>query len=119
KAARGLPRDAAFVGPRKEMEGMLRPPHPELVGLLSIIKREVVGMRCHSAAGIELRYAVFRPGPDSSDLGACYDQDGTVYVPEDLVQLDERFADLIALHEYLEVQYKRAGRPHASAHRRA
>ena len=100
---------------------MLKFPHAELVRLVDSVKRAVVGTLCSTVAGRELRYALFRPGPETSDLGGggCYDQEGKVYIPEDLAALDERFGELIALHESLEVQYKRAGRPHAYADRRA
>ena len=97
---------------------MLRLPHPEMAGLINTIKRNVFTTRHGMVAATELSYAVFHPGSDTPDL-AFYDEDGTIYIPEHLVAFDERYADLIAFHEHLEIRHKLAGRTHAYAHRRA
>ncbi len=97
---------------------MLRLPHPEVAALLDPIKRDVIRIEQPTVADTALSYAVFRSEADTPDL-AFYDTDGTIYIPEDLVQFDEQYAQLIALHEHVEIQHKRAARPHAYAHRRA
>ena len=96
---------------------MLRLPHPEMAGLINTIKRNVLTTRRSMVSATELSYAVFHPGSDTPDL-AFYDEDGRIYVPEHLVAFDERYADLLAFHEHLEVRHKLAGRSHAYAHRR-
>ena len=100
---------------------MLRLPHPELVEMVNAIKRNVVGTRRARVAGHDLTYAIIRRDPDLPvpDLGACYDTDGALYLPDDLVNEDEQVADLTAYHEHVEVRHKLAGRSHAYAHRRA
>jgi hypothetical protein len=97
---------------------MLRLPHPEAAALLDPIKRDVIRIEQHTVADTALSYAVFRSEAHTPDL-AFYDTDGTIYIPEDLVQFDQHYAHLIALHEHVEIQHKRAARPHAYAHRRA
>jgi len=97
---------------------MLRLPHPEAAGLLDAIKRDVIRTEQQIVADIALSYAVFRSGADTPDL-VFYDEDGTIYIPAELVQFDEQYAHLIALHEHVEIQHKRAGHPHAYAHRHA
>jgi hypothetical protein len=97
---------------------MLRLPHPDTAGLLAAIKREAISTRHRMVAGAALSYAVFRSGAATPDL-AFYDEDGTIYIPEDLIEFSEQYADLIAFHEHVEIQHKRAGRSHAYAHRRA
>ena len=99
-------------------EEMLRLPHPERAALIDAVKRNLVGKRHSVVAGVELCYAVFSPGLETPDF-AFYDEDETIYIPEDLVRVDPQFAELIALHEHLEIQHKSAGRSHAYAHRRA
>jgi hypothetical protein len=96
---------------------VLRLPHPELAATLDRIKNDVVDARGNVVGDVEVSYAIYRPGPDTADLGACYDEDGTIYIPEDLVKFDELYADLVALHEHVEIQLKLAGRSHAYAHR--
>lgn len=83
----------------------LRLPHPELAGVLDTIKNNVVGARHNVVADVKVSYAIYRMGPSTADLGACYDEDGTIYIPEEFVQIDKSFADLIALHEHTEIQH--------------
>lgn len=97
---------------------MLRLPHPELAGLIEEIKRHVVGTRCATVAGAEVRYSVFRSGEEAPNM-AFYDEGGAIYISEDMVVPDARIADLTAYHEHVEIRHKRAGRSHAYAHRRA
>ena len=97
---------------------MLRLPHADAARLISTIKCNVLATRHTVVVGSELSYAVFRAGTDTPDL-AFYDEAGTIYLPDDLVALDGRFADLIAFHEHIEIRHKRVGRAHAYAHRRA
>jgi hypothetical protein len=87
--------------------------------LVATFKANVVGDRQSAIPGADLRYLLFRQDPGWSGEFGGYDEDGTIYVAAELACLDERFADLIALHEQLEVRYKVAGRSHAYAHRRA
>ena len=97
---------------------MLRLPHADAARLISAIKRDVLNTRHTVVVGSHFSYAVFRSGTDTPDL-AFYDEAGTIYLPDDLVALDGRFADLIAFHEHIEIRHKRVGRAHAYAHRRA
>ncbi|MGH2587410.1 MAG: hypothetical protein ACRDJE_21045, partial [Dehalococcoidia bacterium] len=60
----------------------LRLPDRGLVEHLDLIRRNVVGNRLAVVAGLDLDCAVFRPDPGGPSLGACYDEDGTVYVPK-------------------------------------
>jgi hypothetical protein len=87
--------------------------------VVDTMKANVIGDRQSAIPGADLRYRLFRTRPDQPDPGGGYDEGGAIYVSADLVHFDERFADLIALHEQLEVRYKAAGRSHAHAHRRA
>jgi hypothetical protein len=97
---------------------MLRLPHTEFAALLEPIKRAVIRFEQRTVADIALSYAVFRSEADTPDL-AFYDTDGTIYIPEHLMQFDQQYAHLVVLHEQVEIQHKRAARPHAYAHRRA
>jgi hypothetical protein len=97
----------------------LRLPDPSIAEQLRVIQRNAIGTQHSAVAGLELDYTIFRADPGSPSLGACYDEDGTVYIPEALVQADKRHADLIAFHEHAEIRHKRAGRSHAYAHRHA
>lgn len=98
---------------------MLRLPHPELLPIVERVKDKVISTRRATVAGTEITYAVFRHVADLPNDGAWYDTDGALYVAEDLVAWDEQVADLTAYHEFEEVRHKKAGRPHAYAHRRA
>ena len=69
-------------------------------------------------ADIPLSCAVFRYGGNTPDL-AFYDEAGTIYIPAELIELNEQYAHLSALHEHVEIQHKLASRSHAYAHRRA
>lgn len=84
---------------------------------LAAIRRNIVGDRRCTVAGTEVRYAIFRR--ESGGPGACWGEDGTVYIPDELLERDESRADLTALHEQTEYQHRALGRPHAYAHRRA
>jgi hypothetical protein len=97
---------------------MLRLPHPELAGLIQAIKRDAVETRVATVAGTEVHYSVFRSGEQAPDV-AFYDEDGVIFVSENLVDADPRSADLTAYHEHIEIRHKLAGRSHAYAHRRA
>jgi hypothetical protein len=77
-----------------------------------------VGTRQKVVGDVAVSYLIFRARPDAVDLGGCYDETGTVYISEVLVQHDERYADLVALHEHVGIRHKRAGRNHTYAHRR-
>ncbi len=89
-----------------------------MAGLINTIKGNVVTTRHGVVDTAEFSYAVFHPGSDTPDL-AFYDEEGRIYVPQRLVAFDERYADLVAFHEHLEIRHKLAGRSHAYAHRRA
>jgi hypothetical protein len=97
---------------------MLRLPHPEAATLFEAIRRSVVRHEARDVAGVSVSYDVFRTEAETPDL-AFYDETGTIYIPDALIQFNEHYAHLIALHEHVEVQHKRAGRAHAYAHRRA
>jgi hypothetical protein len=97
---------------------MLRLPHPEVAHLIEAVQREVIRREELVLIDTPIAYAVFRTEADTPDL-AFYDECGTIYIPEDLLQFSEHYAHVIALHEHVEIQHKRAGRPHAYAHRRA
>ena len=97
---------------------MLRLPHPEAADLLEAIKQTVTRTEQAAVADTPLSYAVFRCGADTPDL-AFYDEAGTIYIPEDLIEINEQYAHLFALHEHVEIQHKLASRSHAYAHRRA
>ena len=97
---------------------MLRLPHPEMASLLDRIRQNVIMSRQSEVLGTELTYAIFNPKSETPDL-AFYDEEGRIYVPEYLVAFDERYADLLALHEHIEIRHKLAGRSHAYAHRHA
>jgi len=86
--------------------------------LIEAIQRDAIRREEIVLTDIPISYAVFRTEADTPDL-AFYDEDGTIYIPEDLLQFNEQYAHVIALHEHVEIQHKRAGRPHAYAHRRA
>jgi hypothetical protein len=68
---------------------------------------------------MEIPYAVFRSSAETEWSSAYYDEEGNIFVADDLVALDQTFAELTVFHEHLEIMYKRAGRSHAYAHRRA
>jgi hypothetical protein len=97
----------------------VRLPHPELSALAREMKRRVSSTRQVEVAGTRVTYQVFEHDRDVTWLAVAYDEDGTIYVADELVGLDERYADLSALHEYEEIRHKRAGRSHAYAHRSA
>jgi hypothetical protein len=97
---------------------MLRFPHPEFFSLIDAIKRDVIRREEIVLTDVPISYAVFRTEADTPDL-AFYDEHGTIYIPEGLLRFNEQYANLFALHEHVEIQHKRAGRPHAYAHRRA
>ena len=86
--------------------------------LLGQIKDNVIGERACDIGGMEVRYVVFSwPGGD--DPIGSYDEEGTIYVSDNLLRTNPKDADLTAFHEQLEINRKRAGRSHAYAHRRA
>jgi hypothetical protein len=97
---------------------MLRLPHPEFAGMIDVIQRAVIRREEIVLADTPIVYSVFRTEADIPDL-AFYDEERTIYLPEDLLQFNEQYAHVIALHEQIEIQHKRAGRTHAYAHRRA
>jgi hypothetical protein len=84
---------------------------------LAAMRRNVVGERRCTVAGTEVRYKIFRRQPGIP--GACWGEDGSVYINDEALQRDQRRADLTALHEQTEYQHRALGRPHAYAHRRA
>lgn len=92
---------------------------PDEAWSVAAVSTRVVGERRTEVAGVPLRYAVYRWGPERpADVG-CYDRAGTIYVWEGHLQADARAADLTAFHEHVELRHKAAGRSHAYAHRRA
>ena len=97
---------------------MLRLPHPEAANTLDAIMQKVIRTEQAVVADIPLSYAVFRYEGETPDL-AFYDEAGTIYIPQDLIELNEQYAQLFALHEHVEIQHKLASRSHAYAHRRA
>jgi hypothetical protein len=97
----------------------VRLPHPELSEIVRIVESRVTSTQHAVIAGLEIRYAVFRSDAETEWSAAYYDEAGNIFVAEDLVALNQNYADLTAFHEYLEIGYKRAGRSHAYAHRRA
>ncbi len=97
---------------------MLRLPHPEFARMVDAIKSDIIRYEEIVLTDIPLSYAVFRSEAETPDL-AFYDEQGTIYIPEHLLQFNHQYAHLFALHEHVEIQHKRAGRPHAYAHRRA
>ena len=97
---------------------MLRMPHPEVTVLFDAIKRAVIRTEQVTVGDLPLSYAVFRSEADTPDL-VFYDEAGTIYIPADLLEFNERYAHLCALHEHVEIQHKLASRSHAYAHRRA
>ena len=97
---------------------MLRLPHPEVTELLDAIKQKVIRTEKAVVADLALSYTVFRYRGDTPDL-VFYDETGTIYIPADLIEFDEQYAHLFALHEQVEIQHKLASRSHAYAHRRA
>ena len=84
---------------------------------LAAIRRNLVGERQCTVADTDVRYAVFRRQPGIP--GACWGEEGSVYIADEALQQDARRADLTALHEQTEYRHRAAGRPHAYAHRRA
>lgn len=86
--------------------------------MLDAIKHDVIRTEQQIVADITLSYKVFRSKADIPDL-AFYDENGTIYIPAELLEFNKQYAQLIALHEHVEIQHKSAGRPHAYAHRRA
>jgi hypothetical protein len=97
---------------------LIRLPHPEFAALIDTIKRDVIRREEIVLIDVTISYAVFRSEAETPDF-ACYDEQGTIYIPENLLHFNEQYAHLIALHEHVEIQHKRAGQPHAYAHRRA
>ena len=97
---------------------MLRLPHPEADELLDAIKQNIIRTEQAVVADLALSYTVFRYKGNTPDL-VFYDETGTIYIPADLIEFDEQYAHLFALHEQVEIQHKLASRPHAYAHRRA
>lgn len=97
---------------------MRRLPHPEPSGIVNGIWRNVVGTRRAAFANIDIEYATFQRRPDTPDVGPYSGSGGTIDLPAELVAFDERFADLTAFHEQIEIERKLAGISHAAAHRR-
>jgi hypothetical protein len=97
---------------------MLRYPHPEFADMIAAVSRDVIRREEIVLTDVPISLAVFRTEAHAPDL-SFYDELGTIYLPEDLLKFNEQYAHLIALHERVEYQHKRAGRPHAYAHRRA
>jgi hypothetical protein len=102
---------------------MLRLPHPEFAALIDTIKRDVIRREEIVLIDVAISYAVFRSEAETRDFAfydeAFYDEQGTIYISENLLHFNEQYAHLSALHEHVEIQHKRAGRPHAYAHRHA
>jgi hypothetical protein len=94
-------------------------PHPELQPVLSAMARSVIETRSVSVAGTHVEYDLFTPTWETHDIDAAYSESGRILVSTDLVSAGQRYADLAALHEHVEIQHKVAGRSHAYAHRRA
>jgi hypothetical protein len=98
---------------------IVRLPHPDRSALLRIVEGSAISTQRAVVAGTEILYAVFRSEIETADLAACYNEAGCIFVPEDWFDRDKNIADLTAFHEHLEISYKRSGRSHAYAHRRA
>jgi len=96
----------------------LRLPHPSLADRIVKLRANVSGERTCEVDGTEVRYLVCDPWPDEADL-AMYDEDGRIYLPERFADDHPERADLVVLHEHVEISHKLAGRSHAYAHRRA
>ncbi|MCY3958464.1 MAG: hypothetical protein OXG65_09235 [Chloroflexi bacterium] len=96
----------------------LKLPHPELTELVEAIRANVSGERTCTVDGTEIPYLVCDPWPDEADL-AMYDEDGNIYLPQRCADENPERANLVALHEHVEITHKLAGRSHAYAHRRA
>ncbi len=96
----------------------LRLPHPELIRIVDAIKTSVTDERTCEVDGVAVRYFLCDPWPDEADL-AMYDEDGNIYLPERFAGGRPQRAELVALHEQVEISHKLAGRSHAYAHRRA
>lgn len=64
-------------------------------------------------------YGIYQGDDETAGLIGGYDESGSIFVVEKLVQREPQFADLVAYHEYLEITSKRARSSHARAHRRA
>ena len=97
---------------------MLRLPHPEATKTLDAIKQKVIRTEQAVVADITLSYAVFRYEGETPDF-VFYDEEGTIYIPSDLIEFNGQYAHLCAVHEHVEIQHKLASRSHAYAHRRA
>jgi len=96
----------------------LKLPHPKLARLVEAIKSNVSGERTCTVDGTKIRHLLCDPWPDGADL-AMYDEDGSIYIPLQFAISNPERADLVALHEQVEITHKLAGRSHAYAHRRA
>ena len=94
-------------------------PHPELVSIIDRLKQRATGSRTANAGGYRFTYQVYEPDPSVIGLDACYNEAGHILVSRDLVKIDGRTADLVAWHEFVEIEMKRRGQSHARAHRRA
>lgn len=97
----------------------IRLPHPELAAITRRVASRVVSTHRVVIAGVEIPYAVFCSGAEAAWSPAYYDEEGRIFIADDLVALDQTYAELTVFHEHLEITYKRAGRSHAYAHRRA
>lgn len=94
-------------------------PHPELQPVLSAMAGSVVETRSTSVAGTQVEFDLFTPTSETHAIDAAYSASGRILVSTDLAGAGQRYADLAALHEHVEIQHKLAGRSHAYAHRRA
>lgn len=97
---------------------MLELPHPELHEVARRAKESVLYQRHGQAGGVSVSYGVY-----TAELGlpdyALYDADGQIYVARWVVEKNELYADLAALHEATEIAEKRSGMEHGEAHCRA
>ena len=81
---------------------MLRLPHPEATETLDAIKQKVIRTEQTVVADILLSYAVFRCEGETPDF-VFYDEEGTIYVPSDLIEFNGQYAHLCAVHEHVEI----------------
>jgi hypothetical protein len=114
--AKALGNGCKGIGP---VAGKTRLPHPELAPFIAQIKRDVIYTSRGTIAGMDVTFSVLLSNLETEHLGACHDDRGTIYLPANLVELDLRYANLIAYYEHLGIQHKAAERNHAYAHRRA
>ena len=93
-------------------------PHPIVTEFASILKTNASWERTCGLDGLGICHWLCDPWPDEADL-AMYDEDGNIYLPERFASGRPERAELVALHEQVEISHKLAGRSHAYAHRRA